>query len=358
MKTRVEVPFDPKTTHVNDVFNAVIAQTSSGSMRCHAGRRGQQKIGLSATEILPCRNGLLHLKTRKLLPHTAAFIGLNSLPYGYNSKAGAPRELLTFMGSIWPDDRESAELLQEWFGYILSGSTGLQKIMLLVGAPRGGKGVIARLLRSLIGAANTAGPTLGSLADAFGLEPLIGKQLATVSDGRLGKFTDGSAITEKLLSISGEDALSVPRKFKTAWHGRLSPRLMLLMNQAPGTERRCGGALARRFLVLSFSESFLGREDHGLEERLRPSCRRSSIGRWPGSTGSTGGGTSYSPPPASTCLRRSESWAVRSPRLWKSGASGGLKPKSGAQSFMRPTANGATKRRGADHWLRTLSEPS
>ena len=40
----------------------------------------------------------------------------HGLVYDYNAKAGAPRELLKFMGSIWPDDRESAELLQEWFG--------------------------------------------------------------------------------------------------------------------------------------------------------------------------------------------------------------------------------------------------
>jgi putative DNA primase/helicase len=270
VKVASEVPFDPKTTHVNDVFNAVVAQTQLkvDALPCWApvkSRPAEKRC--PATEIMPCKNGLLNLKTRTLLPHTPAHIGLNSLPYAYDPKAGAPRELVKFMQSIWPDDAESVQLLQEWFGYVLSGATDQQKIMLLVGATRGGKGVIARLLWALIGEANAAGPTLGSLAEPFGIEPLIGKLLATVSDGRLGKFTDGSAITERLLSISGEDSLSVQRKFMTAWRGRLPTRLMLLMNQAPALSD-AAGALARRFLVLSFSESFEGREDRGLEKRL------------------------------------------------------------------------------------------
>jgi putative DNA primase/helicase len=96
--------------------------------------------------------------------------------------------------------------LQEWFGYIISGQTHLHKILLMVGPSRAGKGVVARILRALIGAANTAGPTLNSLGNDFGLAPLLGKSLAIISDARFtGK--NAAVITERLLSISGEDAL-------------------------------------------------------------------------------------------------------------------------------------------------------
>jgi putative DNA primase/helicase len=41
--------------------------------------------------------------------------------------------------------------------------------MLMVGPTRGGKGVIARVLRQLIGKENVAGPTLHSLSGDFGI---------------------------------------------------------------------------------------------------------------------------------------------------------------------------------------------
>ena len=52
---------------------------------------------------------------------------------------------------MWPNDSESVELLQEYIGYILSGRTDMQKMLLLIGPTRSGKGTIARMLAQLIG---------------------------------------------------------------------------------------------------------------------------------------------------------------------------------------------------------------
>ena len=116
---------------------------------------------------------------------------------------------------LWPDDAESQRTLQQWFGYVLSGRTDLHKILLLVGPTRAGKGVIGRILTSLVGTENVTGPTLASLAQNFGLQPLIGRTLAIISDARLG--SGRSVIVERLLSISGEDHLTIDRKYKTPW---------------------------------------------------------------------------------------------------------------------------------------------
>ena len=61
---------------------------------------------------------------------------------------------------------------------------------------------------------------MSSLSETFGLEPLITKSLAVVSDARIGQRTDKSMITERLLSISGEDQMTVARKFRP--HGMAS----------------------------------------------------------------------------------------------------------------------------------------
>jgi putative DNA primase/helicase len=105
--------------------------------------------------------------------------------------------------------------LQEWFGYVISGRLDLQKILLLIGRTRIGKGVSARVLGKLIGRENVAGPTLSLLGANFGLAPLIGKPLAVVADARLDvRSVSSNAIVERLLSISGEDSLTVDIKYQ------------------------------------------------------------------------------------------------------------------------------------------------
>ena len=54
-----------------------------------------------------------------------------------------------------------------------------------------------------------------------GVQPLIGKQLAIVSDARLGYKSNLESVAERLLSISGEDALTVDRKYREPWTGQL-----------------------------------------------------------------------------------------------------------------------------------------
>src|SRR5262249_16217788 len=160
---------------------------------------------------------------------------------------------LTFLGELWPGDSESIDTLQEWFGYSLTPDTRHQKILLLLGPPRSGKGVIARVLRGLVGPGNVAGPTLSSLAERFRLSPLLGKPVAIVSDARLGGRTDAATITERLLSISGEDALTVDRKNLSPLTAKLTARFMLLTNELPKVADS-SGALPGRMIVLRLTK--------------------------------------------------------------------------------------------------------
>ena len=115
---------------------------------------------------------------------------------------------------------------------MISGRTDLHKILLMVGPTRRGKGVIARTLAALLGRQNVAGPTLNSLGGNFGLAPLIGKPLAVISDARFAG-RDASIVVERLLSISGEDILTVDRKYRDQWTGKLPSRLHIISNELP-----------------------------------------------------------------------------------------------------------------------------
>jgi putative DNA primase/helicase len=139
-------------------------------------------------------------------------------------------------------------------------------VLLLVGPPRSGKGTIARVLTALVGKDNTAGPTLASLGTNFGLSPLLGKTLAVISDARLGG-PNTYTVVERLLSISGEDAITVDRKYKEPWTGRLGARFVVISNELPDLGD-ASGAIATRFAALTLTQSWLGKENHGLTEEL------------------------------------------------------------------------------------------
>jgi putative DNA primase/helicase len=212
-------------------------------------------------------NGLLDVGRRELLEHTPAFFNATSVPFEYDPGAGAPRSWLIFLDALWPGDKDSPAALQEWFGYTISGRLDLHKILLLIGPTRAGKGVTARILGALVGTENVAGPTLSSLNGDFGLAHLLGKTLAVVSDARLNG-RNASVVVERLLSISGEDTLTVNRKYREQWTGKLPTRLMLCSNELPQLGD-ASMAIAGRFVPLLLTRSWLGRENHELEPKLR-----------------------------------------------------------------------------------------
>ena len=219
-----------------------------------------------ALEILPCKSASLHSPTGRVLPPTPALFTINALDFDYDPDSEPPERWIKFLNQLWGDDLESSELLQEWFGYCLTADTSQQKMLLLVGPRRSGTGTIGRILTRLVGAANVVGPTTSSLAGAFGLQPLIDKSLAIVSDAR---FTGDSVSTvvERLLCISGEDMLSIDRKFFGSVSLKLPTRFMFLTNELPRLND-VSAALAGRFLVLRLSRSFYGEEDIALTHQL------------------------------------------------------------------------------------------
>jgi putative DNA primase/helicase len=262
-------PFNPNLNKVTEVIGALRAVAQLPRTVQPPVWLGAAKPEVPPGEVLACENGLLHWPTRTLLAHTPAFFGLNSVPYAYQPESDPPVAWLRFLAELWPNDQASIGTLQELFGLLLTPDTSYQKMFLLIGPKRSGRGTIARILSAMLGHDNVAGPTLSSLVQTFGLQDLLGKSVAIIGDARLGVRTDIAAIVERLLTISGEDRLSVPRKHLTAWHGTLSARILLLTNLLPKMTDT-GGALASRFIVLRLVTSFYGREDRRLLSRLLP----------------------------------------------------------------------------------------
>jgi len=259
-------PYQPNASRVSDVLDALKAVTHlRGYSTVPTWLDGREDP--PAHEILPCRNGLLHLSTSRLLPPTPKFFGMNAVDFDYDPHAPEPDAWISFLDSLWPDDPEAIDTLQELFGYALTTDTAQQKAFLIVGPKRSGKGTIGRILKALVGIANVAAPTLSGLSTNFGPAQLIGKQLAVIADARLSGRADQQVIAERLLSISGEDLQTIDRKHREAWTGTLPTKFLILTNELPRITDS-SGALASRFIVLTLTQSFYGQEDHALTGNL------------------------------------------------------------------------------------------
>jgi putative DNA primase/helicase len=257
----VTVPFAPNTAKVNNTLDALKALVHLPS---HV-TPSSWISGDINDRLLACRNGLLRLKDKALLPHSSDFFNLAAAAFDYDPNAPKPVEWLKFLGTLWPDDTKSITALQEQMGYVLSGDGRRHKMFLHIGPPRSGKGTILRVLEALLGGSGHVSLPLSSILGEFGLEPLIGKILAAVPDARLSGRS--APLVERLLAISGGDDLTVGRKYKGAVTLRLAVRFWFLSNVIPKLADG-SGTIASRFVILQYKKSFLGNEDLALEARL------------------------------------------------------------------------------------------
>lgn len=262
------VPFQPAPASVTaamDATKALIHLPNHPNTKPPVWLEGYGTSKPEAAKLISVKNGLFHLEESVLLPHSLGFFTLNSLPFEYDPNATCP-QWIEFLNQVWGDDPESIDCLQEMFGYILSGDTRQQKFFNLIGPRRSGKGTINKVLVELLGQHNTVAPELGELCDTFGLQPWLGKLLASFTDARAPE-RNRSAVVSQLLRIVGGDTVTVNRKNKEAWNGYLPTRIVIYSNEVLQLTEN-SNALTGRMIVLRMTKSFYGKEDTDLSTRL------------------------------------------------------------------------------------------
>ena len=259
-------PFKATRSKVLDLIHAVRAKVVA---RSDYEPKSDLATGKSNRDLIVFRNGVLALATDELLPHRDELLILNSLPFDYLPNAPEPVEWLRFLHSLWPDEPEHIDHLQEIIGYAISGRADYHKIFMFLGPPRSGKGTIAWVMTELLGRANAVSPPLARLPEQFALQSAIGKSAIIVADARLGSRTDLGRLTEILLNISGQDRMTVPRKHREDWVGPLPARIFIMSNTSPRLVDE-SAAIASRLIPVRMTRSFLGKEDRDLIEKLCP----------------------------------------------------------------------------------------
>ena len=246
-------------------------------------------------DVIALKNCMLDISGGKFrkLDLTEDFFTLNYLPYEYDPEAQCP-QWMTFLGEIFqvkqpsgettqwsPEaddfvpitekvpDQSSINTLQEFMGLLITPVTRYQKILGIVGPKRSGKGTIGRIIRALAGRENVTAPTLASLTNEHGLQSLYRKTVALIGDsGANSSQSDLARAVERLKSISGEDPQQINPKGKDYIEvDKLRVRFVIMANELQKLNDTTG-ALAGRFIYLITTQSFYGREDVDLEEKL------------------------------------------------------------------------------------------
>lgn len=155
------------------------------------------------------------------------------------------------------------------FGDTIGADRRIEKIHLVPGAQRSGKGCIEEAVKAMMGERNIAMTTMFDLGgDRFALAPLVGCNVAMMSDAHIGKMMDGSLAAQTLKTIRGNGSVSVRDLYQSARPNvKISARFWIMTNEEMAIQDN-SGALAGSFVVWPTTRSFFGREDPGVKEGI------------------------------------------------------------------------------------------
>ncbi len=276
---------NPDTGEATDTYKKLIARTSTVGEVARAipacgaivdGDMPQWLDGRSSprpTDVVAFRNGLLDTAAycrgeNALLPLTPLWFGGAACPYDFDPAATCPL-WLEFLDQTLDSDAQSIALLQEWVGLNLVPDNHYERLMMLVGPPRGGKGTVLEVMGATLGEAQAATTSFTKLSSRFGLAPLVGRLAAILPDAHIGSNTDAKGALEVLKSITGNDPQAIDRKgINELPRVRLFCRFSIAVNELPKLPDEAG-AIKTRLLLIHFRNSFAGKEDTTLKPRLK-----------------------------------------------------------------------------------------
>ena len=234
------------------------------------------KQHLEPTNCIVFQNGIIDLTQyfkgdKHILKPDPRYFCLNAIPYDFDPLLTAD-DIVQYFHTIFNGQKDCIALIQEWLGYHLTLDMSFEKMMILRGPPRSGKGTILGILMAMLGDDQVVSTELSALATDFGYAPLVGKAAAFLPDAKVGWKRNIGQASEKLLQVIGGDPVGVNAKFKDVRGAvRLTCKFTMAVNIMPEIPDGAR-ALESRLNILSFPNSYVGKEDWGLKRRLAKSA--------------------------------------------------------------------------------------
>jgi putative DNA primase/helicase len=217
--------------------------------------------------LINCRNGVLDLATKKILPHSPEQLHLRQVNASYNAKAYCPR-WIQFLDEIFDKDQKLIDYVQLALGYSMLGLTTEHCFFLCYGTGRNGKGVLLE----------TVGHVLGSYAQATEFETFLQKDKTNVREleavGKLkgqrfviaSETFDSSRLKESLIKrLTGGDKLVGTKLHSEGFEFHPTHTIWLACNHLPAI-KDASLAMWERVKVIPFRKTFLEQDQ---EKNLR-----------------------------------------------------------------------------------------
>jgi putative DNA primase/helicase len=213
---------------------------------------------------VPVQNGILNVLTKELKPFDKKQVFFNKLPITYNPNATCLtiekhlKDTLKF--------EEDINVMYEVIGFLLYKDYFLEKMIMLIGDGRNGKGKTIDLIRRFLGMDNCASIPLSALnTDNFRVSELFGRMANLAGDLSNTSLKD----TGMLKQTTGRDLIGANRKFLNDIKFVNYAKHIFACNELPKVYDMSKGFWSR-WIVLEFPYEFISeREYNSMEENKR-----------------------------------------------------------------------------------------
>lgn len=210
-----------KSKDVNEVFFDLTTDDNWTSSR-----------ELNADEnIINFKNGILHLDTMKLEPHSPRYLSTIQIPCDWTDVDTPTPIYDDFIRTLTDNDESIQLLLEQYMGVVISNIHGyrLKKALFLIGQGDSGKSQLKLLTERLVGEQNCTGLDIKDLESRFGVANLHNKRLAGSAD--MGFITVNELRTFK--KATGGDMLYAEYKGKDGFNFIFNGLLWFCANKKP-----------------------------------------------------------------------------------------------------------------------------
>lgn len=217
---------------------------------------------------LICKNGVLDLERKVLLPFSPKYYSTFALNVEYRKDAVCPT-YERFKRDIACGNPALMATYDELLGYIISDSMDAEKLFCMGGSGSNGKSTYMALLTSFLGGDSVSTIPIKEInGRPFSRHFLANKKLNIIYEGE-SSMTISNLFSGTVKSIITGDPISAEIKMGKCYSFVASCKLVMATNTLPRIDTIPDYAILRRYLILPFNNTFTAENvDKGMGQKL------------------------------------------------------------------------------------------
>lgn len=215
-------------------------------------------------ELINCDNGIINIKTGKVIPHDPEFLFRNKCPVKYDPNYTTPEKFFEFLRVSVGDSKQIIQIIESMACCLLRTSR-FEKAFMHIGSGSNGKSTFLSVLEKIIGRTNIAHVSPHALErERFASADLENKMLNVYAD----IVSETLTTTGKLKMVISGDEIFGERKHRDPFAFKPYAKLMFSANQLPDVEDQTN-AMYRRWVIFKWDQKFEGKnQDRHLLSKL------------------------------------------------------------------------------------------